>query len=307
MFRACVRRGRRLVDALRRRRRATIPSRTIEMIVPFAAGGGVDLIGRAIAASLPSSSVRRRSSQNRDGAAGTIGFRALAAAPPDGYTLGFGPSTPIANAPYLVKGVRYNAEFLRLYLPGFRKRVLHRRRSQLDLQDAKEFIAAAGDKGLNFGHPGRRLDPASVGREPGRGAEGESPASAVPRRRRDPAGAAQGRSRFRRRPRCRRSAATIRSVRWWCFPTSAIRSCRTCRPPGTRRDDVRIARPERHLRAEGPAGGGEAGPGAWLRGCRPKSDGRAEGHRQYRSKHRLSRRHGHSATRPSPTTSSRAS
>ena len=34
----------------------------------------------------------------------------VAAAAPDGHTLAFGPTTPIANAPYLVKGVRYNAE-----------------------------------------------------------------------------------------------------------------------------------------------------------------------------------------------------
>ena len=47
---------------------------------------------------------------NRDGASGTIGFNALAGAAADGYTLGFGPTTPIANAPYLVKGVRYQVD-----------------------------------------------------------------------------------------------------------------------------------------------------------------------------------------------------
>ena len=42
---------------------------------------------------------------------GTIGFNGLAAADcPMGYTIGFGPTTPIANAPYLVKGVRYQVD-----------------------------------------------------------------------------------------------------------------------------------------------------------------------------------------------------
>ena len=47
---------------------------------------------------------------NRVGASGTAGFNALASAAPDGYTLGAGPTTPIANAPYLMKGVRYNVD-----------------------------------------------------------------------------------------------------------------------------------------------------------------------------------------------------
>src|SRR5689334_23774692 len=86
------------------------PSRNIDLIIPFAVGGGVDLIGRAIGASLAEQLGHSVVTVNRDGAAGTLGFTQLAAAAPDGHTIAFSPSTPIANAPYLVKGVRYSAD-----------------------------------------------------------------------------------------------------------------------------------------------------------------------------------------------------
>ena len=137
---------------------------------------------------------------NRDGAAGTLGFGPLAAAAPDGHMIGFGPSTPIANAPYLVKGVRYNVEFVRLHLPGVRERVHDRGRPTLEVQVGEGAVRCGQGQGrqLNFGHAGPRHHSSSVGREPRRRVEGQGPARAVPRRRADGAGAAQRRDRFRR-------------------------------------------------------------------------------------------------------------
>jgi tripartite-type tricarboxylate transporter receptor subunit TctC len=86
------------------------PARPIDMIIPFPAGSGVDVIGRAVASALADQSGQQVVVNNRDGASGTIGFNTLAAATPDGSTIAFGPTTPIANAPYLVKGVRYRAD-----------------------------------------------------------------------------------------------------------------------------------------------------------------------------------------------------
>ncbi len=130
------------------------PSRTIEVIIPFAAGGGVDLIGRAVTASLSDHLGQTAVVQNRDGAGGTLGFGALATAAPDGYTLGFGPSTPIANAPYLVKGVRYNAESFDYICQVFENVFSIAVGPNSPYKTAKELFAAAGDKGLNFGHAG---------------------------------------------------------------------------------------------------------------------------------------------------------
>jgi tripartite-type tricarboxylate transporter receptor subunit TctC len=86
------------------------PARPIEMIIPYPAGGGVDIIGRSVAAAMSEQFGQSIVVVNRDGAGGTLGFNALAAAPPDGYTLVAGPSTPITSAPYLVKGIRYQVD-----------------------------------------------------------------------------------------------------------------------------------------------------------------------------------------------------
>lgn len=130
------------------------PSRTIEVIIPFAAGGGVDLIGRSIAASLAEQLGQSVIVQNRDGAGGTIGFGALAAASPDGYTLGFGPSTPIANAPYLVKGVRYNPESFDYICQVFENPFSIAVGPNSPYKTAQDLMSAAKDKSLNFGHAG---------------------------------------------------------------------------------------------------------------------------------------------------------
>src|SRR5262245_66129384 len=74
------------------------PTRQVEMIIPFPAGSGVDVIGRAVASALGAETRQTVVVVNRDGAAGTIGFGALAAAAPDGHTIGFGPTTPIARS-----------------------------------------------------------------------------------------------------------------------------------------------------------------------------------------------------------------
>lgn len=130
------------------------PSRTVEVIIPFAAGGGVDLIGRSIAASLAEQFGQPVVVQNRDGAGGTIGFGALASAAPDGYTLGFGPSTPIANAPYLVKGVRYNPESFDYICQVFENPFSIAVGPNSPFKTAQDLMAAAKDKSLNFGHAG---------------------------------------------------------------------------------------------------------------------------------------------------------
>jgi tripartite-type tricarboxylate transporter receptor subunit TctC len=63
------------------------PSRPVTLIVPFPAGGSVDLTARAIAAPLEKILGQPIVIQNRSGAAGAVGTRAAATADPDGYTL----------------------------------------------------------------------------------------------------------------------------------------------------------------------------------------------------------------------------
>src|SRR5450631_1971436 len=76
-----------LVLASSTARAQTYPSRQITLIVPFAAGGSNDVVGRAIGKKLSETWGQPVVVENRPGAGGMIGTAAVAAAPPDGYTL----------------------------------------------------------------------------------------------------------------------------------------------------------------------------------------------------------------------------
>src|SRR4051812_14927789 len=65
----------------------TCPARTIPLVVPFAAGGGTDAIGRVIAEKLSARLGQPVVVENKAGAASAIGTTYAAKASPDGYTL----------------------------------------------------------------------------------------------------------------------------------------------------------------------------------------------------------------------------
>jgi tripartite-type tricarboxylate transporter receptor subunit TctC len=77
------------------------PTRPITVIVPFAAGGGNDILARLLGAHMGRALGQQFVIENRGGAAGTIGARAAAKATPDGYTLMVGHSGLFAMAPGL--------------------------------------------------------------------------------------------------------------------------------------------------------------------------------------------------------------
>lgn len=68
---------------------AQYPEQPIQMIVPWAAGGGTDAIARQLAAGLEQELGVPVSVVNRTGGAGVIGHNAMVGAEPDGYTIGF--------------------------------------------------------------------------------------------------------------------------------------------------------------------------------------------------------------------------
>ncbi len=68
----------------------TWPNKPIRYIVPFAAGGTTDLLGRMIGAKLAEALGQPVVVENRPGAAGSLGVEMLAKSAPDGYTLGGG-------------------------------------------------------------------------------------------------------------------------------------------------------------------------------------------------------------------------
>src|SRR6267143_3909383 len=77
------------------------PTRPITIVVPFAAGGGNDILARLLGKHMGRALGQQFVIENRGGAAGTIGARAIAKATPDGYTLMVGHSGLFAMAPGL--------------------------------------------------------------------------------------------------------------------------------------------------------------------------------------------------------------
>jgi tripartite-type tricarboxylate transporter receptor subunit TctC len=79
----------------------TYPTRPVTIVVPFAAGGGNDILARLIAQHMGRALGQQFVIENRAGAGGTIGARAVAKAAPDGQTLMVGHSGVFGVAPAL--------------------------------------------------------------------------------------------------------------------------------------------------------------------------------------------------------------
>ncbi|MCC6889437.1 MAG: tripartite tricarboxylate transporter substrate binding protein [Hyphomicrobiales bacterium] len=79
------------------------PNRPIRLVVPFAAGGAVDVVARILAPRLSSELGQSVVVENRLGAAGAIGAAAVAKSEPDGYTLLFTANSTHTTVPHVSK------------------------------------------------------------------------------------------------------------------------------------------------------------------------------------------------------------
>jgi tripartite-type tricarboxylate transporter receptor subunit TctC len=84
------------------------PSKPIRYIVPFPAGGGQDLVVRALAPRMSEALGQTVIVDNRPGAATMVGAELAAKSPPDGYTVFNGSNTTLAINPNLYSKVPYD-------------------------------------------------------------------------------------------------------------------------------------------------------------------------------------------------------
>jgi tripartite-type tricarboxylate transporter receptor subunit TctC len=84
------------------------PTRPITLVVPYAAGGGNDVMARTVADTMSRVLGQQIVVENRAGAGGTIATRQVAKSAPDGYTLVIGGTGTLAVNPTLYSNVGYD-------------------------------------------------------------------------------------------------------------------------------------------------------------------------------------------------------
>jgi tripartite-type tricarboxylate transporter receptor subunit TctC len=131
------------------------PSRTVRLVVPFAAGGTGDIVARVLSDRLAQSLGQTVVVENRPGATGALGSKAVLSAPPDGHTILVGQTGEMAINQHWAKGLGYDpvADFqpialatvvpLALVVPG-----------KASYSSVKEMLAAAKARGLAFASSG---------------------------------------------------------------------------------------------------------------------------------------------------------
>jgi tripartite-type tricarboxylate transporter receptor subunit TctC len=128
------------------------PHKPIRVIVPYAAGGGADILARVVSQQLSERLKQPVIVENQGGGSNTIGMRTVATAPRDGYTLGL--ATPVfVMTPSLMKNHPYDTlkDFTPVAMIGFTPLVLVVHPS-VPAKTTREFIALAKSKpgSLNF-------------------------------------------------------------------------------------------------------------------------------------------------------------
>lgn len=133
------------------------PSKPIEWVVPYAAGGGTDVVARILSEPMGKALGQPIIVINKPGAATNIGADAVARAKPDGYTILTGDTGTLAANPYLYKKLSYSAE--KDFAPvGLLVRfpMLLVVNSELPVHNYAEFVSWAQrqSSGVSYGTPG---------------------------------------------------------------------------------------------------------------------------------------------------------
>lgn len=89
---------------------AKYPERPIRLIVPFAAGGNADIVGRIVGDRISSALGQPVVVENRGGAGGSIGAEAVARSAPDGYTLLVASNGPLTVNPLVQAKLGYDPQ-----------------------------------------------------------------------------------------------------------------------------------------------------------------------------------------------------
>ena len=136
---------------------AQYPSRPVRVIVPYPAGGSLDLIGRVYAKALGDSLGQSFIVDNRGGANGNVGTEAVANAAADGYTLVVTSSSNLTINPNIYRRMPFDVQrdLAPVSLVAVQRNVLVVNPS-LPVHSVKELVALAKAKpgSINYGSSG---------------------------------------------------------------------------------------------------------------------------------------------------------
>ena len=136
-------------------RAESYPSRPIKIVVPFPAGGPLDVVARGVADKLTASLKQTIIIENKPGAAGNLGTETVARAAPDGYTLLVVLSTTLTVNPALYKKLPFDPDrdlrLLALLTRSSQLLVVH---PSLPPHSVAEFVAYAKKGLVSYAHAG---------------------------------------------------------------------------------------------------------------------------------------------------------
>lgn len=84
------------------------PNKPVKLIVPFAPGGAVDIVGRTMGDALTKVTGQSFIVENRPGAGGLVALELVAKSPADGYTLAVGAAGPLTMSPNLFRDMKFD-------------------------------------------------------------------------------------------------------------------------------------------------------------------------------------------------------
>jgi tripartite-type tricarboxylate transporter receptor subunit TctC len=122
-------------------RAQTWPEHYVSMIVPFAAGSAIDVVGRIVAAEMSQHLGQQIVVENVGGAGGTLGVDRVAKAAPDGYQVVLGALDTFAQAKFLDTQLKYDSvkDFVPVGLVADQSLLLTVR-TTLPVQNVQEFV-----------------------------------------------------------------------------------------------------------------------------------------------------------------------
>lgn len=132
------------------------PDKPIRMVIPFAAGGGTDVVGRIVAQYLRAPLGQNLVVENKAGAGGTVGAQQIVNAPADGYNLLFSSLGPLTITPHL-PGMKMGFDPIRDLTPiamVARQPVLLVVNSKLGIDRFEDLLALGKTRDLSYATPG---------------------------------------------------------------------------------------------------------------------------------------------------------